>query len=1292
MHSQRYVTARNMRAIPVRPVAHHSQHAQVRPPGMPSTHHRPLNQQYTTQRNNNIDSNNYSHNNNNNRQPPPQHQPRALPFGRAGATVRFGTYNARTLSSHGEAEQLANDLAKSTVHICGLQEVRNRGIGQRFITNTTSNIGNPANGWQFIWSGHETQRRAGVGAMLAPTASRALMGWASFGDRLLTLQFAGPSITTVVVAYAPTNPSADAAKDSFYQLLKDVLDNIPEHHMTVVLGDMNAKVGRDKDSWHGIVGGFGVPSSTSPPWAAMVARPAPQPPPMQQNPVRPNSVRDSDDSSSSSSDDSSSDSDSSPSTPASPIPHRAVPPNHDPLLSATRQQQVRTHNNSANNNGRRCLQMCAAHGLLVANTFFQHRDEHTASWLSNTGRHWAAIDLVLISRRFRSSIVDTRVLPKATAHHSDHRLVVCEVRLKLKSRERGNAPARTRYNVGAVQPDSEVHQLFKNNIAAAHFIRTQSAGEPTDSQAEFAALVQDIKVAAAHLPSWPQTSLQPHTQWITQPTIQLCITKWQAFQTWQFLLGTAATSEHLEDAAQSIAAARLAYKQANISARAAARTDKNNYLQRQAQEMNEHMRAGRTHAAFRIAGQLQGTNKQHQIQAIKSASGQLAAGSQVTQVLAEHFEHTLNVQTHVDPTLLTQIIPQPLLRSQGPGPVGSIAAAAAAIDSGNQPPVTPAVSGVASGTRSTAAATARRADTADTNSQQTAQAAENAAKEIEPDLAEVQSAIKSLRNTAPGENGLSSNLLKLGGTEMAQYIHRVVTAVWRSGLAPAEWKRALLVAIHKSGSRLIADHYRGITLLEVIGKVYVSIIHNRVRNHLCNQLLDAQHGFRPGRGTSNALYTMRRLQELARDFNIPLHGAFVDFRKAFDSINRDVLWQLLAARGVAPKLVALIKDLYSGCSAQVVANGYASDWFPMATGVRQGCPMSPKLFNVFMDFVARLVSQRCNTLGVAGFKVAFCINGQLVPLHSHMDTELAMLMVLYADDMVLLADSRDGLITALGVLEQTAGEWGMALNYHKTKVMVFGSREQPQAAAVPAPAPAAAPAVNQQVQPATGMTYSNLQGGQVNMVKEFKYLGSIMEDSASQDRELNKRIQLASVAFHRLSHQVFKHYGVTLVTKMKIYKAIVVPTLLYGGAESWAPTETQLHSLNVCNTTLLRRILHIRRGPHMMSNAQMYALTKQPAIDILLKKHRLQWLGHVERMADHSSVKCLLHATAPAPVMHGGVLQEPSRLVGRPRNTWNRQAHSDVCFHGKEHSWQSDCQDRSCWKLFLDDSVLTAAP
>ena len=1277
MHNHRYTTARNMRAPPVRPAAHHSQLVQVRPPGVYISHDRPMNQQrntITTQNNRHLPHE-------------PRHQHRAAPFGRAGATVRFGTYNTRTLRNHGEAEQLASDLAVAGIHICGLQEVRQRGSGQRTISNTTSTEGNPADGWQLIWSGHDTQRRSGVGALLAPAATRALVGWASLGDRLMTLQFAGPIVTTVVVAYAPTNPSAEADKNSFYRLLGDTLAKIPAHHITVVLGDMNAKVGRDTDSWQGIIGGFGTPRAPGPPWAAMAAQAANLNAVVQADAANAQRNRHSNDSSSS-------DSSNDPSPPPSPMsavpspPPAPIPPNH---LQAHRPRNHRPPA-VANNNGRRCLQMCAANGLLVANTFFSHRDEHTASWLSNTGAHWATLDLILVSRRVRSSIIDTRVMSAATAHHSDHRLVFCDMRLKLKARPRGEAPTRVRFDTAAVQPDSILHQQYKNAIATAYVTHTASApDQPTDSEAEWAAMLQGMNVAAAQkIPQQPRQNRR-RAQWITDATISICEQKREAFKLWQNLL-----SNHPSPAPHNVhhptASAHTAYKQLNTQAKAAARHDKNASLQQCAQEMEDHMSAGRTHAAFRIAAQLRGCSRQQQVQAIKTPAGQLAVGSQVVQVLAQHFHNTLNVGTRVDPNLLAQIPPYPHIPLQPqvlqqPQPTSDITAAATATSTAQPPHTHPSrPSGAAAASRAVRASATRLAAAAITASQHAAATAEQASNGDEPTEIEVETAIKSLRNTAPGADGLTSALLKLGGRAAAAWLHRIIKAIWRSGSAPVAWKRALLVAIHKSGSRLLCDHYRGVTLLEVCGKVYVSVIHSRIHGHLCSQLLDAQQGFRPGRGTGDALFCMRRLQELARDFNIPLHGAFVDFRKAFDSINREALWLLLLARGVAPKLVSLMQDLYSGCAAQVVANGHTSDYFPMASGVRQGCPMSPTLFNVFMDFLARLVTQRCQAQGVSGFGVAFRINRQLVPLPSIGDTDMAMLMLLYADDMVLLADSSAGLLKALLILEQTAGEWGMALNYDKTKVVVFGSGDQQQQHQQEQQQ-------QQQQQPAVGRqqqaaeVFTTLHQGQVKHVDHFRYLGSVVAASGQQERELCRRQQLAGVAFHQLRHKVFDIRGITLKTKMKMYKAVVVPTLLYGGAESWAPTQAQLQSLDACNTTWLRRMLHIRRGPHMMSNAQLHALTKQLPISDLLCRHRLRWLGHAARMPDNSSVKRLLHATAPSPAIDGEVGQQLRRGMGGPRATWNRVALDNVRTHGIEHSWHTDCQDRDRWRRIANRDI-----
>lgn len=1140
------------------------------------------------------------------RPPHPRHHPatRTRPsWTRAGAAAsgaaRMGTLNVRTLRHAGQAEELAADLQAAAVSVCGLQEVRWLGTGKITLYDSASTAAErSAAGWQLVWSGEETYREGGVGALLSPAAARSLQGYAAVSPRLLLLHLAGTVDACVVVAYAPTNaaPASDAV--AFYKLLDETLAGVPAHRMVIVLGDMNAKVGRDSAAWAGIVGGHGAPRAWGPPGAteagnAVVGR-----------------------------------------------RHRPRPPG------------------VVNSNGRRCLQLCASHGLFVANTFFKHSDQHTASWLSNTGQHWATLDLVLVSRRFRSSVLDTRVLPAATAHDTDHRLVVCDVRLRLKARPPGGAPAAAARVNTEVEAGGPEHMAFVAALEAGYDRHRSSTAELGSGQEEWRVACGGIAAAAQALGRLPRPPRA--APWITQETRQLCDRKRAAFAAWHPL---AQVGDPTPLQALAKVAAREQYKALCQQARAAATRDKNAALLRRAEEMDGHVRANRLRQAFQVAAELQGSSRPA-MSSIARPDGSIAMGPEVPEVLARHFHATLNVAAAVAPELVAAVHdPGGAMGAWGGDGGGSAAIAAAAAPAPAQAPAAPAAPSRGATTR---AATARQATQQAHAAQQGGAeaaadgahaAAQRASSGEAPTLGEVQAAIKRLRNTAPGADGHTGKLFKLGGTALAKWLHRTILAVWATGVAPQEWKEAQLVPIHKSKDRLQPDNYRGVTLLAAAGKVYVQVLHQRIRGHLDSQLLDAQNGFRPGRGTGDALFCARRLAELARDFQRPLYAGFVDFRKAFDSVHRPALWQLLRARGVAPKVVDLIEDLYDGCSAQVWAAGSLSEPFPMGTGVRQGCPMSPTLFNTFIDFLARLVGQECQEAGVQGFGLAFRVGPDLVPVPGPGDAEGWALLLLYADDLMLTADSWEGLDTALRSLERTATAWGMAINYDKTKVMVFGE-------------PAGGGAGQQQ--PEAAWPAHALAGGEVQRVGRFKYLGSIMEAGGQQEQEISHRLAQAGHAFHKLRQHVFKDGAVSLRTRIRLYKAVVLPTLLYGAAEAWAPTHGQRQRLDAFHTTCLRHLLRAHRGEGMISNEQLYEATDSSAITDMLGRRRMQWLGHAARSGNSALQQCL-YATAP--------LGRVRRVQGGPCTTWNRAALGTLTAMGPDavRDWAHDAQDKKLW-------------
>ena len=142
------------------------------------------------------------------------------------------------------------------------------------------------------------------------------------------------------------------------------------------------------------------------------------------------------------------------------------------------------------------------------------------------------------------------------------------------------------------------------------------------------------------------------------------------------------------------------------------------------------------------------------------------------------------------------------------------------------------------------------------------------------------------------------------------------------------------------------------------GKVFALIILKRVRHHLLEHQRPEQSGFTPKRSTIDRILALRVLTERRREFRQRLLAAYVDLCKAIDSVNRDALWRILGLRGVPPKLIDRMSELYSGTESAVRCGGTISDLFPVVSGVRQGCVLAPTLFSACMDWILGRMSER----------------------------------------------------------------------------------------------------------------------------------------------------------------------------------------------------------------------------------------------------------------------------------------------------------------------------------------------
>ena len=184
-----------------------------------------------------------------------------------------------------------------------------------------------------------------------------------------------------------------------------------------------------------------------------------------------------------------------------------------------------------------------------------------------------------------------------------------------------------------------------------------------------------------------------------------------------------------------------------------------------------------------------------------------------------------------------------------------------------------------------------------------------------------------------------------------------------------------------------------------------------------NKLNEAQFGFRGGRRTTDPIFILSTAIQAHKKKRKPLYACFVDFAKAFDSVKHKLLWNKLAGMGVSTKILNLLQSMYGKASCRVTANNTLSSSFPCRKGVRQGCNLSPLLFCLYISDLESYLE----------------INS---PGHVTLEN-LKVQLLLFADDLVLLADSEQGLQNSMNRLDEFCNIWDMKINIQKTNVVIL---------------------------------------------------------------------------------------------------------------------------------------------------------------------------------------------------------------------------------------------------------------
>ena len=242
---------------------------------------------------------------------------------------------------------------------------------------------------------------------------------------------------------------------------------------------------------------------------------------------------------------------------------------------------------------------------------------------------------------------------------------------------------------------------------------------------------------------------------------------------------------------------------------------------------------------------------------------------------------------------------------------------------------------------------------------------ENIPLGVQPTMRELTDVIRSLANgKTVGPDGVSVELFKItlnGDPALCRRLLDIVVRIWRRGEVPQQWKDAIIMILHKKNDRTECGNYRGISLVAHAAKILLKIIAHRLSEYCeCVGILQKeQSGFRPNRSTTDMMFVIRRLQELARKKRIPLYMCFIDLTKAYDSVDRTLLWTVLARFGVIQNMISVIRQLHDGMRPCVrLDDRVCSGWFAVKQGLRQRWVLAPLLFNIFFAAVINLASTR----------------------------------------------------------------------------------------------------------------------------------------------------------------------------------------------------------------------------------------------------------------------------------------------------------------------------------------------
>ena len=456
-------------------------------------------------------------------------------------------------------------------------------------------------------------------------------------------------------------------------------------------------------------------------------------------------------------------------------------------------------------------------------------------------------------------------------------------------------------------------------------------------------------------------------------------------------------------------------------------------------------------------------------------------------------------------------------------------------------------------------------------------------------ISEVRNAVFQMKEgKAPGKDGLTIEAIKAGGYVLWKALAERFSRYFEMQKIPKSWKESETILLHKKGEYEDLKNYRPICLLSHVYKLFTKIITNRLQNSLDEQQPREQAGFRRNYSTIDHIFTLTQLLEKSREYRFPLCIAFVDYQKAFDSVEFNAVMSSLYEQGINTNYIKLLKEANSGCTTDITLFDTPIR-IPVTKGVKQGDTISPKLFTACLETVFRKLS----------WKSGIDVNGEQL---NHLR---------FADDVVLIANNTRKLQKMLRELDAESRKVGLKLNRSKTKYMRSRDLKKEKI---------------------------TINGEEIEEVNKYVYLGQEVNMRNDLDGEISRRKKAGWCSF--MSAKDILQGSISMKVRANLFSSMVMPAMLYG-SETWSLTKAEENSLSVTQRAMERRMLGISIRDRI-PNEVLRERSGLHDIVVESRRRKMQWAGHVARMHDGRWTE----------VVSEWYPRELKRPLGRPPIRW----------------------------------------